>query len=414
MKRIFAVVLLIVTVTICSALALRAGAADKFETLYKFVSISQGAHPEAPLARDSGGNLYGTTSWDGTVFELEPNSDGSWSESVLYNFGKGNQDGGNYPEGPLTLDSAGNLYGTLPDGGAKGLGMVYELTPDGDGTWTKNVLYSFCSLSNCADGSGSFSGVIFDQKGNLYGTTSAGGRNGPGTVFKLAPNGSGGWTESVIYDFPANGSDGLLPLAGLIFDNAGNLYGTTVGGGLYHGGTVFRLSQSKDGTWTHAKLYQFCRLKNCPDGGNPYAGVIFDSAGNLYGTTKGGGTHGVGVVFQLSPTAEGQWNEKVLHQFTGGDDGALPLGGVTFDSTGRLYGTASEGGSDSCPGGGCGTVFSLAKDSNGVWQETTIREFGLPAAHPAAGLIFSQGVLYGTTAGWPKGDNFGSVYEVIP
>jgi uncharacterized repeat protein (TIGR03803 family) len=424
MKRILPVVLIII---LAVSLASKATAADKFETLFDFTLRSDGCYPEGQLIYDSSGNLYGTTNqcgvgngaW-GTVFELTPNGSGGWTESVLYTF---TGDDGEGPTGPLTLDSAGNIYGTLSLAGEANGGEVYELVPNGEGGWGELSLYAFCSLSKCADGSTPYSGVIFDQQGNLYGTTADGGgvENdtcplGCGTVFKLTPNGRGGWTESVIYSFKGKG-DGAGP-AGLIFDQAGSLYGTAGAGGRpFGGGTVFKLSPNENGSWTFTTLYKFCRLEYCRDGEGPAAGVIFDSAGNLYGTTRGGGAHGNyqdGVVFELSPTASGPWNEKVIHQFTGGDDGASPYAGVTFDSAGNLYGATIQGGSDNCYFG-CGAVFKLVRGSNGVWHEATIHDFGgYSSSNPKAGLVFNGSVLYGPASSASEGHGYGIVFEVIP
>jgi uncharacterized repeat protein (TIGR03803 family) len=418
MKRILPAVLLIMILTIASAFAPSVGAASKFETIHTFVGLTDGVYPYAGLTYDSAGNLYGTTKLGGdtkgTAFELKRNSDGTWAESVIYVFsGTGS---GYYPMAGLTLDSAGNLYGTLSQGGANhNAGQVYELTPDGNGTWTEKVLYNFCSLSYCADGSTSYANVIFDQNGNLYGTTAEGGASDSGTVFKLTPNGSGGWAESVIYSFsPTEGGE---PLAGVIFDQAGkNLYGTGFAGGRGQGfGVVFRLSPNQNGSWTYAKLYQFCRLENCRDGGNPWAGLTFDSAGNLYGSTKFQGAHGDGVVFELSPTVSGPWDERVLYQFTGGDDGGNPQGGVTFDSAGKLYGTTYYGGGSTSCKGGCGVVFKLVRDPNGDWHETAIHALSPATSNPAASLVFNGSVLYGTSSGASgTGQRFGAVFEVIP
>jgi uncharacterized repeat protein (TIGR03803 family) len=242
MKRILPVVLIII---LAVSLASKATAADKFETLFDFTLQSDGCYPEGQLIYDSSGNLYGTTNQcgvgngaRGTVFELTPNGSGGWTESVLYTF---TGDDGAGPTGPLTLDSAGNIYGTLSSGGEANRGEVYELVPNGEGGWGELSLYAFCSLSKCADGSTPYSGVIFDQQGNLYGTTYEGGTRNEGSVFKLTPNGNGGWTESVIYSFKGEG-DGAGPYAGLIFDQAGNLYGTAIFGGRpTTNGTVFKL-----------------------------------------------------------------------------------------------------------------------------------------------------------------------------
>jgi uncharacterized repeat protein (TIGR03803 family) len=195
------------------------------------------------------------------------------------------------PSAELIMDAAANLYGTTYHGGTSGGGVVFKLAPDG----TETVLYSFCSQFNCADGDHPSAGLIMDGAGNLYGTTYYGGTSGGGVVFKLAPDG----TETVLYSFcsQSNCADGSDPEAGLIMDGAGNLYGTTSDGGGTFGGVVFKLAP--DGTET--VLYSFCSQSGCADGSYPEAGLIMDGAGNLYGTTLGGGTSGTGVVFMVTP-----------------------------------------------------------------------------------------------------------------
>jgi uncharacterized repeat protein (TIGR03803 family) len=285
----------------------------------------------------------------------------------------------------LIFDQSGNLYGTTVLGGANGFGTVFKLTPNSDGSWTESVLYSFCSLTNCADGEAPLAGVIFDGAGNLYGTTAGGGSNsnvacgyGCGTVFKLSPGSGGSWTESVLYSFCPQSRcvDGAVPESSLIFDQTGNLYGTTVSGGSNSTcppgcGTVFKLSPGSDGSWAESVLRSFCSLKtNCADGKFTTAGVIFDGAGNLYGNTTQGGNLsqcsglGCGVVFELTPKADGSWNEEILHRFTGGRDGGMPVDNLLFDGSGNLYGTASGIYTQND-----GVVFELTPDSHGSWKE---------------------------------------------
>jgi uncharacterized repeat protein (TIGR03803 family) len=335
-------------------LAQGAGAASKYETLYKFTGGKDGSRPGASLIFDQAGNLYGTTEFGGahglgTVFKLAPNADGSWRESVLHSFCPTNCGDGEYPDTSLIFDQAGNLYSTTASGGAHEFGTVFQLVPNADGSWRESVLYSFCSRTNCCDGVGPFASLIFDQAGNLYGTTSAGGAHGGGIVFKLAPNADGSWRESVLYSFCSrtNCGDGQEPWASLIFDQAGNLYGTTnLGGGALGGGTVFKLAPNADGSWRESVLHRFCSRTNCSDGTGPYAGLVFDLAGNLYGTTFAGGDQelclasGCGVVFKLTPNSKGGWNERVLHTFAD-RPGASPRGGLIFDPAGNLYGTSS-------------------------------------------------------------------------
>jgi uncharacterized repeat protein (TIGR03803 family) len=265
---------------------------------------------------------------------------------VLHSFGVGHD--GADPTG-LTFDAAGNLYGTTQYGGrgALGSGTVFKLTPNQDGSWTENVLYNFCSLMNCLDGKDPYGSLVFDQLGNLYGTTVQGGFNELGVVFKLTPNGGGSWTERVLYRFCSltKCRDGAGPYAGVIFDPAGNLYGTTDGGGTVGDGVAFRLMPNRDGTWTESVLHNFCSLTDCADGQQPYGGLIFDQSGNLYGTTYYGGSvdyclqsGGCGVVFRLAPNPKAGWKETVLHAFVD-HPGALPFESLTFDAAGNLYGT---------------------------------------------------------------------------
>ena len=291
----------------------------------------------------------------------------NWHEKVLHSF---NGTDGWSPEAGLIFDAAGNLYGTTEYGGtggncgAYGCGTVFELTPNGSGGWTETVLYSFCPQTGCTDGANPAAGLIFDAAGNLYGTTEYAGAYNSGTVFELTPNGSGGWTETVLYSFcsQANCTDGYGPLAGLIFDASGNLYGTTRDGGAYGYGTVFELTPTGGGAWTERVLHGFGKGT---DGAGPsyYGKLIFDAAGNLYGMTLSGGAYGFGTAFELTPTAGGGWTEQVLYSFNNnGADGISPFAGLTFDAAGNLYGTTWEGGIYSCGGAGsaCGTVFELS------------------------------------------------------
>jgi len=319
--------------------------AGKETVLHAFGNTGDGKTPMAGLLRDSAGNLYGTTLEGGasgaygTVFGL--NNTGS--EIMLYSFGGPPNDGG-FPQAGLIQDGAGNLYGTTAQGGSVGIGTVFTLNKSGGG---ETVLYNFCSLQNCADGGYVLAGLLRDAKGNLYGTTNLYGKYSAGVVFKVDSSG----TETVLYNFcPAqNCPDGSKPAAGLIQDAAGNFYGTTTAGGKHGAGTVFKLSKN----FKETVLYSFKGLK---DGGTPMAGVIQDSAGNLYGTTKSGGKHQNGTVFKLTKAG----TESVLHSFTGGKGGGQPLAGLIRDAKGNLYGTASAGGDPSCTPPGCGVVFKLS------------------------------------------------------
>jgi hypothetical protein len=306
-------------------------------------------------------------------------------EKVLHTFTSGNT-GGN-PSGKLIFDTAGNLYGTTAAGGGFNTncpngwcGAVFELKPASGGKWKEIVLHDFRWGKN---GSVPLAGLIFDSAGNLYGTTLEGGRGrcnfrACGVVFELTPGAGGKWTETVLYAF-SGGDDGGNPYAGLIFDAAGNLYGTTVLGGNRGFGVVFELMRTPSGTWKDRILHAFTGGK---DGGSPSGGLIFDEAGNLYGDTTLGGNladcqgEGCGVVFKLAPTSHGRWKESVLYSFTGGQDGAMPSGSsLIFDSAGSLYGTTG-GNAEGCQGfGGCGVVFKLTRTSTGRWKETVLHAF---------------------------------------
>jgi len=389
-----------------------AWAQGQYKTLHKFKGREDGNGPLADLVFDAAGNLYGTTNGGGahkagTVFELSPAATGGWTETVLYSF-TGGADGAN-PQAGLIFDQSGNLYGTTNFGGSAncnlGCGAVFELTPKSSG-WTESVLYSF---TGGADGGGPVASLIFDGSGNLYSTTWNGGSsncsNGCGVVFELTP-GSNGWTESVLYSF-TNGSDGANSDAGLIFDKSSNLYGVTWYAGAYGWGTVFKLAPNSDGSWTESVLHQF---KGDKDGAHPRARLIFDSVGNLYGTAANEYAPGFGIVSKLVPNSDGTWTKYTLHQFTGGKDGANPRADLTFDSAGNLYGVAYDGGTY-----GFGTIFKLKPTSAGGWTFSVLHAFkDAPGAYPWGGLVVAgSGNIYGTTYG-DGSKTFGSVFEITP
>src|SRR3974390_242900 len=252
----------------------------------------------------------------------------------------------------LIFDQAGNLYGTT-------VSSVFKLTPNADGSWSESVLYSF---TNCSIGCDVTAGVTFGAAGILYGTTARGGANSSGTVFSLTPNLDGSWTESVLYSFGATAVDGIYPYAGLIIDQAGNLFGTTgEGGASGGGGTVFELSPNTNGTWKESVLHSFDYFTF------PEANLVMDSAGNLYSTTTWGGDGCCGVVFKLSPNSDGTWTEQILYSFLGGGDGGNPFGSLIFDQDGNLYGMTLSGGLNlsSCDTG-CGVGFPLSPDLDGT------------------------------------------------
>jgi len=325
------------------------------------------------------------------------------TETVLYSFTDGSD--GAWPKGTLTMDANGNLYGTAQYGGntpgCSGCGTVFELTPNGDGTWNYQVIHTF----NDMDGAGPLAGVVFDTHGNLYGTTAFGGSYQSGNVFELSPNPDGSWSETVLYTF-TGGADGSQPCSAVTLDSAGNVFGTTPLGGAFGGGVVFKLTNS-NGTWTESTIYNFSGAA----GAHPSSKINFDSAGNAYGTASSGGTSGGGVVYELSQGNGGNWNATVLHSFTGKVDGSAP-NGLVFDSTGNLYGGAAGGGSTKNCDYGCGTIFAL-HPSNGSWQFRVLHYFrGAPATTPTGDLRFDAfGHLWGTTSGVGV-NSLGNVFEL--
>jgi uncharacterized repeat protein (TIGR03803 family) len=379
-------------------------------------------------AADESGNLYGITypTGHGTVFELSPAGNG-WTEKTLHTF-LGTPDGLE-PNG-LVRDSAGNLYGTTFYGGthtATGCyahcGTAFELSPNSDGSWTETILYNF---TGGQDGGNPWGGLVFDKSGNLYGVTPFSGLN-KGTVFRLSPS-NGSWSYTRLYSFGEGGTqDGKYPYSNVTVDSDGNLYGTTAGGGTSHAGTVYELTPSASGDWTETILHQFGSVKN--DGYYPEGGLIFDAQGNLYGVTGYGGGQckeesalGCGTVFELKPTQSG-WQETILYRFRGYPDGATPNYTLVFDDGGNLYGASSGGGPASCLGP-CGTVFKLTPTQGG-WTETVLHSFtGSPDGEiPQSSLVFGQGgLLYGSTGFGGTGPcvapdgitGCGTIYKVQP
>jgi uncharacterized repeat protein (TIGR03803 family) len=398
--------------------------AQQEKALYSF-NRSNGAEdgftPFAGLIFDASGNLYGMTSsggafGGGAVFKLTPQAGGGWTETILHSFVEGTD--GAFPLGSLTLDAAGNLYGmTSAGGGGNGFGAVFELTPSAGGVWSETVLHRF---GNSNDGAYPYGSLILDTAGNLYGTTGWGGSGacvdkfnavGCGIVFELSPQAGGVWAEKILHNF--NGTDGFFPQGSLIFDAAGNLYGTTATGGAAGFGTVFELSPTASGLWTGKLLHTFHGNEN--DGATPQGGVIFDSAGNLYGVTFGGGAHNWGTAYELVPRAGGGWGEKILHNFNqSGSAGAFPRGGLIFDAAGNLYGTTSTYGAE-----GYGNVFELTPTATGPWTEKVLHSFrSLHSNHdgiePEANLVFdAAGNLYSTASGGGVYGG-GTVFEITP
>jgi uncharacterized repeat protein (TIGR03803 family) len=389
-------------------------AAQQELQLYSF-SVSAGLdYPASGLIFDASGNLYGLAGGQGSsgiAFELSPTAGGGWTEQTLHVFGLHTD--GSQPVGNLIFDASGNLYGATIYGGAYSKGAVFELSP-ASGGWTETSLYSFGSTS--ADGSSPVGSLIFDNSGNLYGTTESGGSYNFGTAFELSPAGGGNWTEKILHSF-GHEKDAAVPRAGMVMDTSGNLYGTTYSGGAHlNDGTVFRLAPGTSGKWTESVLFSF----SGSDGATPTAGLALDSQGNLYGTTGGGGQNGGGTVFELSPTSTPPWTEKVLIYFkdVNGTSGFAPLAGVVFDSSGNFYGTASVGGSSGglvppIPGGG-GMIYKFNPGTGSYVQLYNFNPYSGSGdgAVPASTLILDgAGNVYGTTQ-FGGSSNAGTVFEI--
>ena len=382
--------------------------ASTTKVIFTFAGGADGEYADTDLVVDSAGAIYGTTvrgglHGGGTVFQLAPSATG-WHHTVLYNF-TGGADGGEPYKG-VTLDSQGNLYGTTVTGGGGvcegGCGLAFKLTRSGS-NWFHSVIHTFSGRN---DGSGPGSGLTIDRLGNLYGMTPTGGAFGVGVIYRLRPHPDGTWGLRVLHPF-TGGADGGGGSAGRLLLHGGYLFGVATTGGAHGKGVAFRLSHTPDGKWHYLTLYPF---KGQPDAGFPYGGLTFDKSGNLYGTTYYDGANNLGCVYELSPNSNGTWIEKVLYSFKGGQDGSRSIANVVFDAAGNLYGTTSEGGA------GFGTIFKLAPGANGTWTETVAYRFqgspdGAFAYNPM--VVDSAGNIYGATVhGGPSDD--GTIYKFTP
>jgi uncharacterized repeat protein (TIGR03803 family) len=314
--------------------------------LYSF----QGCHlttlvPRGTMAIDKGGNLYGVRVGyvsSGLIFELMKGANGTWSYSVVHNFGRNEGS----PNSDLTWDRAGNLYGTASEDSTTYDGEAFELSPQPNGNWKETVLYSFPA----PNGVGSpVAGVTFDNEGNLYGGAFYGSNGAFGAVYELSPQGNGQWTLTVLYNF----TFGDIPNSKLTFDSSGNLYGTT---GQVGYSEAFQLSPTGGGRWKEKTIHTFT---SGSDGSYPQGTLVFDGVGNLYGTTIYGGLgcNGslCGVVYRLTPQSDGSWKETIMHHFESAEDGSQPQAGLLLDNVGHLYGTTEYGGGRY----GYGTVFQI-------------------------------------------------------
>ena len=405
------------TATVLALGSVRQAAGQTFSVIHTFTGSADGSTPSSTMIVDQGGNLYGTAAYggaqpgflgSGVVFKLIRRNS-SWVFSPLYTF-QGGSDGA-YPGATPAIGSNGSLYGTTSLGGnpgcpaGGGCGTVYQLQPAARACrsalcpWTKTVLYRF---SGGVDGGNpAYGQLVFDQLGNIYGTTGGGGDVGSGVVYELAHT-SGGWQESVLHSFDGMG-DGLEPQSGVVFDSQANLYGTTVRGGAQGNGTAYELTPSGAG-WVISKQHDLAN-----EGNSPYAGVILDQLGNVYGATALGGPGNGGSVFQLAPSG-GQWISSIIGSFSPlGGQGLGATSSLTMDAAGNLYGTTGTDGAH-----GFGSVFKLVPQ-NGSWLQTTLYDFagGSDGCNPGGGVTLApNGHLYGTTEGCGAG--YGVVWEIAP
>lgn len=349
---------------------------------------TNGEMPAASLLRDAAGNLYGTavyggTHGTGTVFELAAQAGGGYTFKVLSEFG--GADGAN-PYGTLVMDGHGNLFGTAVYGGLYGNGTVFELSPSPAGGYTLKRLHHFSAFTSTTsgmqgvnnDGANSYAGLLLDAGGDLFGTCNVGGRYGNGTIYELIPDGAGGYSFKTLRSFSAlsqaaSNLDGANPYAALAADPNGSLYGTTYYGGPNGQGTVFMLSPDGSGGWVFRRLHSF----TFADGHLPVGSVTLDANGDLFGTTPFGGANGTGTVYELEATGGGDYTFRKLHAFSALDtdtganrDGFRTYATLALDGQGNLYGAASQGGTYAA-----GTVFELEAGPAGAFTFRTLSDF---------------------------------------
>lgn len=382
-----------------------AASAQASESVLLSFNTPQGVHPLSPLVADGNGNFYGTASSGGAnncgvLFELSQVA-GKWTETVLFSC-QGHQA---VPNGPLTFDKSGNIYGVTQSYNS---GSILEFKQSGNGTWTQALVHPFTTNEGMPN-----LDLTWDSAGNLYGTTQVDSTGFDGEVFELSPQSNGSWNETILYKFPAPDRAGM-PTAGVIFDSKGNLYGPTYFGvrGNDSSGGIYELSPQSNGPWAFTLIHNF----TVSAGGGPYSRLVFDSSGNLYGAAAQAGAKFAGEIFELTPGAGGSWDEKPIHTFESGSDGYYPVGAPVFDESGNLYGATIWGG-NACSDNVCGIVYELSPNSEGGWKETILHRFAsaLDGSEPNPGVVLdSSGNLYGTTYFGGSRYGYGTVYEITP
>jgi hypothetical protein len=405
---------MVATLAMALVFTLQLSAQAKFKVLRNFGSANDGAVPAGPLLLDSHGNLYGVTSGgpgeygNGLVFELTPLGNGAWAETILHAFVAGSD--GAYPWGGLLIGGASRLLGTITGYGSYAVGGVFELTHGSSG-WGNSVLYS--------DGAGP--GLLMDSGGNLYGAIGPGDYFGLGAIGELSP-GSSAWTYTQLYSFTCQPScaNGYGPPAPPIWDGKGNMWGTMTYGGNNQSscmgeegcGVIFAMTPKGDGTWTYHVMHRFA--SSTYDGQRPYGSMVMDSAGNFYGSTWLGGRYNNGTIFKFG-LVDGKWKETILYDFPSCHEGCQADGSLAMDTAGNLYGTA-DGGTGSCDGLSCGVVFRLSPQTNGTWKYNVIYNLNATSGgvSPFYGVILDgKGNLYGVTSSFGKYGG-GTAFEIIP
>lgn len=398
-------------------------ARNAFLVIHKFTGSPDGAEPQTGIVfnRDNPNvpsdlgvtAMGGDSNNDGTLYGLTKGKGGSWTESVLYSFKGGSNGDGSEPTGLVLIahTATDSTLVSTAAGGTSNNGAAIALTPTSSGVWKETFVYSFGGTPDGANPSGN---PLVDTQGNIYGTTSAGGTNGLGTVYRLQPKGSS-YSESILYSFGSGKSDGAHPMAGLILDKKGALYGTTVKGGSAGYGSVFKLTPSGSG-YTESILYSF---QGAPkDGAYPYGGLTpvggglsLIAGGKVIGMTSSAGSHGGGIAYEVGPTSSGGYKESVLWNFGSvSGDGTDPHGGVCVNKkTGVIAGTTVAGGSGGSSG--FGTFFTLTP-SGTTYKESVYSFTGTDGANPYGGpSVDGNGDIYLTTAEGGK-KNKGAVVHV--
>lgn len=381
--------------------------AQTYHVIYNFTKGYDGGQPSAGVTLDRAGDLYGTatvggTYNQGTIFQLK-RSGSDWTLSSLYSF-RDNGDGKD-PIARVVFGPNGSLYGTTY------AGTVYNIRPPLSFCKTVSCPWTLTTLASDLQHPG-YGDLAFDSLGNLYGTTSSGGIYDYGEVFELSPS-NGHYTETAIYNFSRNDPGGVYPYNGVVFDNAGNLYGTTHQSGSGGYGAVFELSPAGP-PWTESVLHAF---SGNPDGGYLVAGVIFDQAQNLYGATSYYGPLHSGTIFELTPYQ--QWNFDLLYSMGSCDCNSGPYASLTIDASGNLYGTNYYNADHDLD---MGSIFKLSPNGDGSWTYTDLHDFtgGSDGAYPISNVVTdAYGNLFGTASRGGTGKacgvaGCGIVWEITP